>query len=253
MTNGLYGYYDTKNKYVVYIEKDSDISKDKRHKAHKNLSNYNVQLINRVVQNNPYRYVYFKFIEGDYDEETLNELEQEAIRIFKTYKYDYLERNVFNFTRGGDGVGEGQDNPSWREADYKVIKNGIDNGKQTYGISGRYGNIIKTSINKERLEQLTNKLNNKKTTEKEVKNLQLHNTKEQTKNAIKSHIKYNIWNISCCEYYKSDMFRNNGGNKPRRCFMYKYRAHKLPIGMFNEFISPEIIDSIVQEEVKNAK
>lgn len=250
---GLYGYYDTVNKYVVYIGKDADIGNNKRYNDHKSPSRYGEQIINKVVQNNLDRYTYFKFIEGEYDDETLNELEKEAIRIFKTYKYDYPDRNVFNFTRGGDGNGNGQDSPNWREKNYKVIKSGMDRGKQQYCISGRRGKKIKYSINKEKLEELTHKLNNKKISEKEVKNIQLYNTKEQIKNAIQAGVKYNIWDVSYCEYNKSDMFQSNGGNKPRRCFKYKYKNKRLPIGCFHDFVTCQIINSIVQEEVQKCQ
>ena len=102
MTNGIYGYYDVKNQYVVYIGQDAHIDKKKRHKDHLSPSNYDGQHINRVLQNNPDRYVYFKFIKGDYAQDEIDDLEKEAIKLFKTYKYDYPERNVFNFTIGGD-------------------------------------------------------------------------------------------------------------------------------------------------------
>ena len=321
---GLYGYYDTKTKYVVYIGKDSHIYKDNRHKDHTNPGKYDEQVINKVIQNNPDRYTYFRFIEGDYDEEILNELEEDAIRIFKTYKYDYPDRNVFNFRRGGEGFGTKQDNPNWKKEEYTVIKSGIDEGKQQYAIKGRYdkrikrsinkekleeltnklnnkeiteeevknfrlhdtkaqnnpnwrnknyktvksgmqrkkqqyaikgryGKVIKHSLNKKKLEELTNKLNNKEITEEEVKNLRLHDTKEISKKAIQARIKYNTWDTSCCGYKKGDMLRDNNKYNPRKCFRYKYKGKQIPIGGFYEFLSPEIISSIVQEEVKKCK
>lgn len=241
MTNGLYGYYDTKKQYVVYIGKDAHIDTDDRHKAHTNVEQYNKQKINKVIQNHPERYTYFKFIEGNYGRQTLNKLEKEAIRIFKTYKYDYPEKNVFNFTRGGDGFEGGKNSPNWREEDYKVVKAGISRGKQLYSITGRYSRVVKYSKNREKLEELTHKLNDKKITEKEIKNLGLYN------------IKYNIWDVSHCGYSKSTMFRDNGGNNPRKCFEYKYKGKIIPIGYFHDFVSCQIIDSIVQEEVKKCQ
>lgn len=247
MTNGLYGYYDTEKEYVAYIGKDADIGNDARHKTHTRPSQYDKQAINRVIQKNPDRYTYFRFIEGEYNDETLNELEKEAIRLFKTYKYDYPERNVFNFQKGGEGGFAGrQHSPNWKQEDYTVVKNGMDRDKQQYQILGRYGKVIKRSINKKKLEQLTNKLNKKEITEEEVKNLKLYD-------AIKAHTKYDIWDVSCCYYCIGHMLNNNGGDKPRRCFRYKYKGHKLPIGYFNEFVTCQVIDSIVQEEVKKCK
>lgn len=102
MTNGIYGYYDTKNQYVVYIGQDSYINEEKRHREHLSPSMYDRQHINRILQNNPSRYIYFNFVEGNYTQDEIDNFEKEAIKLFKTYKYDYPKRNVFNFTPGGD-------------------------------------------------------------------------------------------------------------------------------------------------------
>lgn len=254
MTNGLYGYYDTKNEYVVYIGKDAHIDIDKRHKEHHAPSLYDKQVINRVVQNNPQRYTYFKFIEGEYDNETLNELEKEVIRLFKTYKYDYPERNVFNFQTGGEsGSARGQHGSNWRNEDYKVVKYGMCRKNKRYCILGRYGNVIKTSIDKERLEELANKLNKKEITERQVKDFQIWNVRKNIKKTTQACIKYGVWDTSCCCYSKSDMFRCNDGDKPRKCFKYNYKGYRLPIGYFHDFVTCQIIDSIVKEAVKNEK
>ena len=164
---GLYGYYDTVNKYVVYIGKDSDVGNNKRYKDHKMPSKYNDQVINIIL--------------------------------------------------------------------------------------GRYNKVIKRSVNKKQLDELTNKLNNKEISEKEVKNLRLYDAKERAKNAIQSRIKYNMWNPSCCCYYKTKMLQYNGGDKPKKCFALRHKGKMVPIGFFNEFTSCEIIDSIVKEAVKNEK
>lgn len=94
--NGVYGYWDTKKECVVYIGKDSNISINSRHKAHHYPSAYDVQRINRILQNNKGRYTYFILCDGYFTEEELNELEEEAIAIFNTY-YGY----GFNFNKGG--------------------------------------------------------------------------------------------------------------------------------------------------------
>ena len=101
---GIYGYWDKKNKYVVYIGKDSHITRKERNKAHNRPCYYDKQQINKVIQNNPERYEYFILTEGNFSDEELNSMECEAIEIFKTFKYEYPERSVFNFTKGGDGV-----------------------------------------------------------------------------------------------------------------------------------------------------
>ncbi len=143
MTNGIYGYYDIKNKYVVYIGQDKRINENKRHKAHLDSSKYNKQKINQTLQSNPDRYVYFKFIEGNYTQDEIDNFEKEAIKLFKTYKYDYPERSVFNFTPGGDII------PSRiPEIAKKISENHVDaSGKNNpnYGKKHSEANRLKMS------------------------------------------------------------------------------------------------------------
>ena len=55
---GIYKYTDLKTGEIVYVGKDSNIDKNKRHRAHLSPSLYDAQKINRVLQNNPDRYEY---------------------------------------------------------------------------------------------------------------------------------------------------------------------------------------------------
>ena len=96
MVKGIYCYRDLKNGgKIVYIGKDSYIEKDTRHKDHMRPSNYDVQQINRVLQNNYDRYVYVVLEIGDFSQDELNNLEMDYIS-----KYN----PKFNFTVGGDGT-----------------------------------------------------------------------------------------------------------------------------------------------------
>ena len=104
MTSGIYGYYDKEKEYVCYIGKDNNIdNKNNRHNKHLHPLYYNSQPFNRVLQNNSNRYDYFVLAKGEFLNNELNDMEKQAIKIFKTYRYDYPERSVFNFTKGGDG------------------------------------------------------------------------------------------------------------------------------------------------------
>lgn len=94
MTQGIYCYIDKKNNCIVYIGKDSYIDKNKRYKAHLMKSQKNNQLFNRVLQNNPKRYIYKILEEGNISQKILNALEMSFIQ-----KYN----PKFNFTKGGDG------------------------------------------------------------------------------------------------------------------------------------------------------
>ena len=96
MSKGIYCYIDKKDNQIVYVGKDSYIDKNKRHKEHLAPSNYNEQPINRILQNNPNRYIYQ--VLWEIDDCTNNHLNQ--MEIFYIKKYD----PQFNFTEGGDGV-----------------------------------------------------------------------------------------------------------------------------------------------------
>jgi hypothetical protein len=61
--------------------------------------------------------------------------------------------------------------------------------------------------------------------------------------------KYNIWNIDYIGYNKYKMFRNNRKPNPCKCFKLKYKGYELPIGGFIDFISIEIINKIVSNEL----
>ena len=95
MAKGIYCYIDNKDNQVVYVGKDSNIDKKKRHRQHLTPSNYNEQPINRILQNNPNRYIYQ--VLWEIDDCTDNHLNQMEIFYIKKYNPQ------FNFTEGGDG------------------------------------------------------------------------------------------------------------------------------------------------------
>lgn len=95
ITCGIYCYIDKNDNQIVYVGKDSNIDKNKRHREHFTPSAYNKQIVNRVLQNNPDRYTYQVLVWSVEDENTLNALEIQYIRQLQPR---------FNFTEGGDGV-----------------------------------------------------------------------------------------------------------------------------------------------------
>ena len=96
MAKGIYCYIDKENDKIVYVGKDSNINKNKRHRDHLAPSLYNAQPINRILQNNPDRYKYCALWEiDDCTDNHLNQME-----IFYIKKYD----PKFNFTDGGEGI-----------------------------------------------------------------------------------------------------------------------------------------------------
>ena len=94
MCKGIYGYLDLETCLIDYIGKDSNIDIKSRHYSHIAPSHYNIQQINRVLQNDPKRYEYLEFETGNFTKSELNELEMDYIKIFNPR---------FNFTIGGDG------------------------------------------------------------------------------------------------------------------------------------------------------
>ena len=93
---GIYYYIDSKDDSIAYIGRDSYIDTDKRKKEHLHPSRYNEQPFNRILQNNPDRYVYNVWYKtDDLANEELNFIEESLIE-----HYD----PKFNFTDGGGGI-----------------------------------------------------------------------------------------------------------------------------------------------------
>ena len=60
--------------------------------------------------------------------------------------------------------------------------------------------------------------------------------------------KYTLWDISCVEYKKDAMMRDNSKNNPRKCFALKFNSKPIRIGInFFDFTSIEIIDNLIKE------
>lgn len=97
--NGIYGYYDTHKKEVVYIGQSLNIFQ--RHQQHLSSYQYNNQSINRILQSNPFRYklVYIK-TRDNFTLDDRNILEKHYIKFYNTYN----DKSKFNYTIGGDGL-----------------------------------------------------------------------------------------------------------------------------------------------------
>ena len=96
MAKGIYCYIDKENDKIVYVGKDSNIDKNRRHRQYFTPSAYNAQPINRILQNNPNRYIYQVLWEiDDCIDNYLNKME-----IYYIKKYS----PQFNLTEGGERV-----------------------------------------------------------------------------------------------------------------------------------------------------
>lgn len=98
---GIYFYIDLKEDEIVYVGQSTDIYQ--RHRNHLIPSNYNGQPINRIIQNDPPRYILE--IERRCSPDELDDLEK---------MYIELLHPKFNFTSGGNFV------PQKREGKYTL-------------------------------------------------------------------------------------------------------------------------------------
>jgi hypothetical protein len=57
--------------------------------------------------------------------------------------------------------------------------------------------------------------------------------------------KYTLWNSEHAILDK----RATNPIRPRRCFKFNYKGLKIPLGMFNEWISCEIINELIEEAI----
>ena len=65
--------------------------------------------------------------------------------------------------------------------------------------------------------------------------------------------KYTLWNDNISHYEKTTMFKqgNEEGLRPRKCFVYMFQSYYMPIGLFHDFISCEIINQLVDSFINN--
>ncbi len=82
MTRGIYAYIDKETNKIVYVGKDSYIHEGRRKQQHLSPYKYDQQPFNKILQNNPDRYIYKVLEEGDFSDDML----------------DALEKNIFDST-----------------------------------------------------------------------------------------------------------------------------------------------------------
>lgn len=96
---GIYGFFDKILNEFVYIGQTQDLKR--RHKQHLNQSQYNSQQINRVIQNNPERYLYVELCKSEkFSDNELDWLEQKFIKYANTFE----DNTKFNYCIGGKSI-----------------------------------------------------------------------------------------------------------------------------------------------------
>lgn len=101
MTRGIYAYIDKETNKIVYVGKDSYIHEGRRKQQHLSPYKYDQQPFNKILQNNPDRYIYKVLEEGDFSDDMLDALEKKYIRQYNTHRP--CTGHGWNFTIGGDG------------------------------------------------------------------------------------------------------------------------------------------------------
>ena len=253
---GIYKYVDLKTGDVVYVGKDSNIDKNMRHRDHLSPAYYDVQQINRVLQNNPERYEYQVIYAGDFDDDLLNVLEINTIAD---------EQPIFNFTKGGDGtsgykhteearkkMSEAHKGKTFSEEARKKMSEahkGLQVGRNNpmYGKTGESNPMY----GRKHSEEARRKMSEAKSGENHpfygTRNPE-HSKRMSGENNPRA--KYTLWDISFVHYNKKDMFKNNRKMNPRKCFHLKYNGKQVPIGGFHDFVSVEIINELIQEAIQ---
>lgn len=62
---------------------------------------------------------------------------------------------------------------------------------------------------------------------------------------------YYLWDTSFCRFKKKDMFKNNREPNPCKCFVYYYNNCGVPMGLFHDFVSIQIVNDLVQEAIED--
>ena len=166
---GIYTFTDKKTGNIVYIGKDSHIDVQERIKTHYRKSTYDSQQFNKVLQNNPDRYIPNVYCHVNTVDE-LNQLEFDLINLY---------RPKFNYKHGGQGRYINQ------EFEYTVAKNGkTPEGKQKYVIKTMFRKELVRSVDYDYLKNICQKLNNGELTPTEVKEM-----KRQITPSLKTNLK----------------------------------------------------------------
>lgn len=61
--------------------------------------------------------------------------------------------------------------------------------------------------------------------------------------------KYILWDISSCTYHKDKRIENK--QAVNKCFTSRYKGAMIPIGLFHDFVSCEIINQLIKEAIKD--
>ena len=216
MTSGIYAYYDNLHDEIVYVGKSVDISH--RHYQHMDKSLKHRQSINSILQNNPERYSLI--VLKKCDKELLDNWEMTLIALFNP---------KFNFTNGGEGLHGFKMPQSAKDKISKALKGVPKTPEHIKKVSE--GNKGKTISKEDRLK--------KSKSLKEFYKDPLNHAKKSDEMR-----KYSFCGKN--SNYRKDL---SSPEKPRKCFQFTYNWKRVPIGMFHEWISCDILARLIDEAI----
>lgn len=97
----------------------------------------------------------------------------------------------------------------------------------SYGKTGEKHHCYGTSLSKEHKSKISEKFKGEKN----------HQSK------------YTLWDISKVKYVKGNMCYGNRTPNPCKCFRLEYCHKRIPIGYFIDFLTPQIIYDLIEEEL----
>lgn len=217
MSSGIYAYYDNFKDEIVYVGKSNNIPH--RHDQHTDPSLKHRQAINSILQNNPNRYSLIVLKKCDVD--LLDRWEMELIALFNP---------KFNFTHGGEGV-----------TGFKMPQTAKDKiSKALKGVPKKPEHVKKIA-----------EANKGKTISDEDKQKKSKALKDFYKNPINHEKKSEqMRQYHFCgnnSTYRKDLVSEE---KPKKCFQFKYDWKRVPIGLFHEWISCDILARLIDEALK---
>ena len=241
MTCGIY-MIKNKNTEQKYIGKSINI--ERRWKEHCRCSNIKHSRIERSMKkhgNN--NFSLFIICELENDDNLLNEMEKYYIWKYNTYK----DKFHYNLTSGGEI--SPTKNPDIAKK-ISIRQQGVNNS--FYGHKHSSEQKQKWSVQRKGKAGLKGEKHpfyNKKRPE--------HSKKMSGENAPAYNkfgkdnpcTKYSLWDSFYCSYLKRDMERNGREPNPCNCFQFKYYKYKLPIGLFKEFVTCEILNKLILEAI----
>ena len=237
MTVGIYCYIDKKDNSIIYIGKDSNICKNRRHRDHLMPYSYKLQKINQVLQNNPGRYKYV--VLKSWAKNKFNKNLANALEILYIKRYS----PKFNFTKGGEGISGFKHSAETK----KKLSEHFTGKKWTEKSKLKLSKSLKgRKISEEHKKKVSKARTGMKFSQEHKNNISKNHANFKGKNHPQS--KYTLWDNEKCHYNKGVMFRRKrDGSKPYSCFATKYRTNILPIGLNMDFVSCEIINKLIEE------